>query len=89
MTSRLPLIGVYNIKAHDDWRKPIIDYLTGLVEKPSRNLRLKSINYIMYSKTLFKSGSDGMLLECLNKFEGIKSYYTGLQRIMWCSSIRD
>ena len=62
-----------NIKIHDDWRKLIIDYLIGLVAKPSRHLRLKSINYIMYSGILFKRESDGMLLECLSKVEGVEA----------------
>ena len=71
LINRLPITGVSNIEIHDDWRKPIINHLTGLVEKPSQNLKLKSINYIMYSRIIFKRGSDGMLLECLSKLEGI------------------
>ena len=71
LTSRLPLMSVSNIEVHHDWRKSIINYLTGLVEKPSRNLRLKSINYIMYSVILFKRASDGILLEW----------------VIWCSPI--
>ena len=50
-----------------------IDYLTGSIDKPSRSLRLKSINYIMYSGLLFKRGVDGMLLKCLSKLEGLEA----------------
>ena len=71
LVNQLPLVNVSNIEIHYDWQKPIIDYLTGLIIKPSRHLRLKSVNYIMYSRVLFKRASDGMLLECLSKGEGI------------------
>ena len=74
-------MSISNIEVHDGWRKPIIDYLIGLVEKLNRNLRLKSINYIMYSGILFKIGSDGMLLECLSKVvevEAITQVHEGL-----------
>ena len=73
MVNRLPLLTISNIEIYDGWRKPIIDYVTGLIDKPSRSLRLISVNYIMYYELLFKRGADGVLLECLSKLEGLEA----------------
>ena len=73
LVNRLPLVNISNIKVHDDWRKPIVNYLSGLVGQPNQSIRLKSINYIKYAGMLFKRGSDGILLDCLSKFEGIEA----------------
>ena len=72
LVNRLSLLTILNIEIYDDWRKPIKDYLIGLIDKPSKSLRLEPVNYIMYSGLLFKRGADGMLLECLCKLEGLE-----------------
>ena len=73
MVNILLVTNILNVEVYDDWRKPIIDYLSGLDEQPSRSIRLKSINDTMYAEKLYKKGSDGILLECLSKFEGMKA----------------
>ena len=55
-----------------DWRQPIIDYLTKPDAKADRATRLRSLNYVMYDNDLFKKGSDGLLLRCLNKVDAFR-----------------
>ena len=38
----------------NDWRQPLIDYLTKPDAKTDRATRLKSVNYIMYNGLLLK-----------------------------------
>ena len=67
LKDRAPLLEVDDIDVHDDWRKPLIEYLTGSNSNSDRVTRLRSVNYVMYSGTLFKRCADGLLLECLSK----------------------
>ena len=47
----------------EDWRQPLIEYLSRNNSRASRALKLKSINYILYNNFLYKRRGDGLLLE--------------------------
>jgi hypothetical protein len=50
----------------NDWCSEIIDYLRNSLQKVSRNLRYKSIKYVMLDDQLYYKTVDGVLLKCLN-----------------------
>ena len=52
-----------------DWWKPIIDYLSNPNQHVDRNLKYKSMKYVLLGGTLYKRFVDNNLLTCLGEQE--------------------
>jgi hypothetical protein len=51
----------------EDWRREIIDYLKNLSKKVDKQLRYKTIKYVLLEDELYYRTVDGVLLKCLEK----------------------
>ena len=57
----------------DDWRSPIIHFLSSPSQPPDRRTRMFATRFILLDGELFKKGiDDDTLLRCLEKTEAIK-----------------
>ncbi|XP_019160960.1 PREDICTED: uncharacterized protein LOC109157567 [Ipomoea nil] len=72
----LPTASVYDI-GKDDWRQPLIDYLTDgkLPEDPRKRVDIKrrTPRFIYYKETLYRRSFDGIFLRCLGEEEALQA----------------
>ena len=61
----------HNDLQDQDWRHPIMQYLTVPSSKASRKIKLQSMQCVVYGNALYKKGADGLLLECLGSKEAL------------------
>ncbi|XP_019172650.1 PREDICTED: uncharacterized protein LOC109168051 [Ipomoea nil] len=75
-TVELPTASVYDI-GKDDWRQPLIDYLTDqkLPEDPRKRVDIKrrTPRFIYYKETLYRRSFDGIFLRCLGEEEALQA----------------
>ncbi|XP_019157455.1 PREDICTED: uncharacterized protein LOC109154025 [Ipomoea nil] len=75
-TVELPTASVYDI-GKDDWRQPLIDYLTDgkLPEDPRKRMDIKrrTPRFIYYKETLYRRSFDGIFLRCLREEEALQA----------------
>ncbi|XP_019172511.1 PREDICTED: uncharacterized protein LOC109167896 [Ipomoea nil] len=75
-TVELPTTSVYDI-GKDDWRQPLIDYLTDgkLPEDPRKRVDIKrrTPRFIYYKETLYRRSFDGIFLRCLGEEEALQA----------------
>ncbi|XP_019150530.1 PREDICTED: uncharacterized protein LOC109147323 [Ipomoea nil] len=75
-TVELPTASVYDI-CKDDWRQPLIDYLTDqkLPEDPRKRVDIKrrTPRFIYYKETLYRRSFDGIFLRCLGEEEALQA----------------
>ncbi|XP_058202905.1 uncharacterized protein LOC131317365 [Rhododendron vialii] len=60
-------LDVMEITLFDDWRIPIKRFLENPNEKTDRNIKQRTINYIILGDDLFRKSSDEVLLLCIAK----------------------
>ncbi|XP_019176554.1 PREDICTED: uncharacterized protein LOC109171913 [Ipomoea nil] len=75
-TVELHTASVYDI-GKDDWRQPLIDYLTDgkLPEDPRKRVDIKrrTPRFIYYKETLYRRSFDGIFLRCLGEEEALQA----------------
>ncbi|XP_059295642.1 uncharacterized protein LOC132048978 [Lycium ferocissimum] len=63
--------------AKEDWRQPIIDYLSyGILPKDSRRrteIRRRAPRFLYYKDTLYRRSFEGVLLRCLGEDEAVQA----------------
>ncbi|XP_028118784.1 uncharacterized protein LOC114316317 [Camellia sinensis] len=57
----------------EDWRFPLIKYLSNPSEKSSRQVRFQALNYVIMGDDLFRKAHDGLTLLCIGKLDQMKA----------------
>jgi len=53
----------------NDWRKPVVEYLSNPLGIVSRKIKYKAMSYVIIGNELLKKTSEGILLKCLSETE--------------------
>ncbi|XP_028052434.1 uncharacterized protein LOC114256940 [Camellia sinensis] len=57
----------------EDWRFPLIKYLSNPSEKSDRQIRYQALNYVIMGEDLFRKAHNGLTLLCIGKLDQMKA----------------